>query len=82
MLARVFEACERHGVECQLNLERYMRCGFGVCGACAMGKWLVCKDGPVFSSEQLRQVQDFGNGAMLKSGRAVPIKEFAEWRQQ
>ena len=48
MMKAVFEACEKSGVECQLNLERYMRCGFGICGACALGKWLVCKDGPVF----------------------------------
>lgn len=81
MLKKVFEICEKHKVECQLNLERWMRCAFGVCGACALGKWLVCKDGPVFKAEQLRNTKDFGERAMLKSGKVVSTKEFAEWRQ-
>jgi dihydroorotate dehydrogenase electron transfer subunit len=33
----------------QLSYERYMRCGFGICGSCARGGWRVCKDGPVKS---------------------------------
>lgn len=81
MLKKVFEACERARVECQLNLERYMRCAFGICGACAVGKWLVCRDGPVFASSQIREMPEFGERAMLKSGREVSLREFAEWRQ-
>ena len=81
MLKKTFEACEKAKVECQLNLERWMRCAFGVCGACALGKFLVCKDGPVFKSRQLRQMQEFGKKAMLKSGKLVSTKEFAKWRQ-
>jgi len=82
MVKKVFELCEKFSVECQLNLERYMRCGFGVCGACALGKWLVCKDGPVFGSKQLGEMPEFGSKALLKSGRLVSTKEYAEWRQK
>jgi dihydroorotate dehydrogenase electron transfer subunit len=81
MLKKVFEACEKAKVECQLNLERWMRCSLGICGACAIGKYLVCKDGPVFESERLGEMPEFGQNALLKSGREVPLKEFAEWRQ-
>ena len=81
MMKAVFSLCEKYEVKSQLNLERYMRCGFGVCGACALGKWLVCKDGPVFTGEKLRETPDFGNKAMLRSGKTVSTKEFAEWRQ-
>ncbi|MBN2067624.1 MAG: dihydroorotate dehydrogenase electron transfer subunit [Candidatus Diapherotrites archaeon] len=81
MLKKVFEICEKFRVQCQLNLERYMRCGFGVCGSCALGKWLVCKDGPVFTSEQLREVKEFGSKALLKCGKCVSTKEYSEWRQ-
>lgn len=81
MMKAVFTQCEKFEAKCQLNLERYMRCGFGVCGACALGKWIVCRDGPVFAGEQLRETKDFGAKAMLKSGRPVTTKEFAEWRQ-
>ncbi|NPA47161.1 MAG: dihydroorotate dehydrogenase electron transfer subunit [Thermococci archaeon] len=38
----------------QVSMERYMRCGIGVCGSCALGKYLVCRDGPVFRGEDLR----------------------------
>jgi len=40
----------------QVSMERYMRCGIGVCGSCALGKYLVCRDGPVFGGEELRGV--------------------------
>jgi dihydroorotate dehydrogenase electron transfer subunit len=38
-----------HQVPAQLSYERYMRCGFGVCGSCSRGGWLICRDGPVRS---------------------------------
>ncbi len=82
MMKAVFEICEKYKIKCQLNLERYMRCATGICGACALGKWLVCKDGPVFTGEQLRETADFGKSAMLKSGKNVSTKEFSEWRQK
>lgn len=44
-------ACARH-LPAQLSYERYMRCGFGVCGSCAHEGWLVCRDGPVKSVGQ------------------------------
>jgi sulfhydrogenase subunit gamma (sulfur reductase) len=33
--------------------ENRMKCGFGKCGRCNVGKVFVCKDGPVFSYEQI-----------------------------
>jgi NAD(P)H-flavin reductase len=36
------------------TLENRMKCGFGKCGRCNVGKIFVCKDGPVFTYEQLR----------------------------
>ena len=35
------------------TLERKMRCGVGKCCRCAMGKYYVCTDGPVFSQAEL-----------------------------
>ena len=32
-----------------LSLERNMSCGVGKCGHCRMGRYYVCKDGPVFT---------------------------------
>ncbi len=80
MLARVFELCEKFGQECQLNLERFIKCGFGLCGQCVLDGLRVCRDGPVFNSEQLRKSKDFGKFAFLKSGKKVSLKEYSEWR--
>ncbi|MEI6123201.1 MAG: FAD/NAD(P)-binding protein [Bacteroidota bacterium] len=40
------------------TLENRMKCGFGKCGRCNVGKTYVCKDGPVFSLKQLKQMPD------------------------
>lgn len=37
-----------------LSMEKNMSCGVGKCGHCMMGKYYVCKDGPVFTYEQVR----------------------------
>jgi len=38
------------------TLENRMKCGFGKCGRCNVGKYFVCKDGPVFTLAQLNQL--------------------------
>lgn len=38
------------------TLENRMKCGFGKCGRCNVGKTYVCKDGPVFSAAQLEEL--------------------------
>jgi len=37
-----------------LSMEKNMSCGLGKCGHCMMGKYLVCKDGPVFTYEEVK----------------------------
>lgn len=38
------------------TLENRMKCGFGKCGRCNVGKTYVCKDGPVFTAAQLAEL--------------------------
>ena len=38
------------------TLEMKMKCGVGKCGRCNIGDRYICRDGPVFSFEQLRQI--------------------------
>ncbi len=38
------------------TLENRMKCGFGKCGRCNVGKFFVCKDGPVFTYQQLKDL--------------------------
>lgn len=39
------------------TLERRMRCGVGVCCHCVAGGQFICRDGPVYSLEQLRRLR-------------------------
>jgi NAD(P)H-flavin reductase len=39
-----------------LSLENRMKCGIGMCGRCNIGDQFVCKDGPVFSLAQLKEL--------------------------
>jgi sulfhydrogenase subunit gamma (sulfur reductase) len=42
------------------SLENRMKCGIGKCGRCNVGRFFVCKDGPVFSYAQLKELpQEF-----------------------
>ncbi len=40
------------------TLEMRMSCGVGKCGKCNIGHYYVCKDGPVFTLEQLGEMPD------------------------
>lgn len=39
-----------------ISLERYMKCGVGKCGHCYIADKFVCRDGPVFTFEQLNRL--------------------------
>jgi len=43
--------------EIYLSLERRMHCGIGVCQHCAIGEKYVCKDGPVFTYEEIKNIK-------------------------
>jgi NAD(P)H-flavin reductase len=40
------------------TLERYMKCGVGKCGHCAIGQKYVCFDGPVFSYKEMMKLPE------------------------
>ncbi len=74
MLAALLDLCTKWDVPGQFSVERYMKCGFGVCGQCALDGLLVCQDGPVLTSEQLRGLRDFGRFRRSATGRKLPVK--------
>ncbi len=41
-----------------LSMEKSMSCGLGKCGHCRIGKYYICRDGPVFTYEQLKDIYD------------------------
>lgn len=58
----ISDICYEHGVDAQLSVERYMKCGFGVCGQCSVdGRGQrMCKEGPVISNKEARSIEEFG----------------------
>jgi len=40
------------------TLENRMKCGVGKCGRCNVGSLYVCKDGPVFTAQQVMQMPE------------------------
>ena len=64
MMKQVLEIVKSNNIEIQVSLERKMKCGVGLCGSCCIGEnndVSVCKDGPIFNSEQLRKLHQFGS---------------------
>lgn len=57
MMERVAAIAEKHGVPCEVSLEKRMACGLGACLSCAVdtrsGRRKVCKDGPVFPAAEV-----------------------------
>jgi sulfite reductase subunit B len=41
-----------------VSLERRMKCGVGKCGHCQINHLYVCKDGPVFTYEELKDIPE------------------------
>ena len=78
MLAAVVSVCGPAGMPCQVSLERYMKCGFGVCGQCECDGLRVCVEGPVFGGDELLRMPSFGKTARDKCGRTVTIPEFGQ----
>jgi dihydroorotate dehydrogenase electron transfer subunit len=74
MMRKVFDLAEERKIPVEASLERLMRCGIGLCGSCVIGKYRVCRDGPVFSSSMLREVKaEFGMSRLGFDGGRIPI---------
>ncbi len=80
MMAKVMMTCNEYNKKCYLSLERYMKCGFGICGQCMCGDKVVCKEGPVFEAQDLKGNTDFNKYAGVKTGKKVLLKEYTNWR--
>ena len=59
MMREVLKIVQEKKIPAQFSLERYMKCGIGLCGSCALDPsgLLVCKDGPVFDAETIKDTE-------------------------
>jgi len=72
MMKTLLDFCK--SIPFQASVERYIKCGIGLCGQCCIGKGLrVCKEGPIFDGETLKQIEDFGRYRRDSAGRIVKL---------
>lgn len=70
MMKKLFVTVENLNIPSQFSIERYMKCAMGLCGQCCVDDlgWRVCAEGPVFVSDELRQISEFGKYRRDASG--------------
>ncbi len=70
MMEKLFEMVEKFRLPAQFSLERYMKCGIGLCGQCCVDDigWRVCVEGPVFWTDELKMISEFGHYKRDASG--------------
>lgn len=71
MLKKVADICVANKVECEISIERFFKCGFGMCGHCCMDPLgiRVCVEGPVIDGKTAMQLTELGNYHRVKSSR-------------
>lgn len=62
MMYGLYDDVKDRRMSFQASLERFMKCGCGICGTCALDPTgsLVCIDGPVYSGNKLSKISEFG----------------------
>ncbi|HVW66303.1 MAG TPA: dihydroorotate dehydrogenase electron transfer subunit [Candidatus Peribacteraceae bacterium] len=62
MLKRISEITAAHKIPSQLSMERYMKCGFGLCGNCVVDPLGIrmCIEGPVIKNDTAVAITEFG----------------------
>jgi dihydroorotate dehydrogenase electron transfer subunit len=71
MMKAVLDISNQNSIPVQASLERYMKCGIGICGSCCLDSSLVCQDGTVFDGRQLSKILDFGFSYRDKDGQNI-----------
>ncbi len=71
MLKAVTDIGVANNVNGEISMERYMKCGFGLCGHCCVDPIGIrlCVEGPVISFETAAQIKELGSYHRLKSSR-------------
>lgn len=62
MMKAVSDIAYERKIQAQISVERYMKCGFGVCGNCVVDDSGIttCKKGTVMDNDDVRKIKEFG----------------------
>ncbi len=65
---------EEEGIPVQVSIDRYMKCGIGICGQCSIDPSgaRVCEEGPVFKFEEIKD-GEFGDYRRDETGKRFGI---------
>lgn len=72
MMSRTAKLARKKEIPTQISLNRYMKCGIGICGQCSIDPsgLRVCQEGPVFQYEDIKD-SEFGNYKRDSEGKKV-----------
>lgn len=70
MEKKVLDICNQYEVDCEISIERYMKCGFGICGQCCIDDTgiALCTIGPVVNRDKANHISEFGAYHRDKAG--------------
>lgn len=68
MMKKAYDLAKTNGVHIEASIERYMKCGIGICSSCCINDKLVCVDGTVFNETKIQKLTEFGISYRNKSG--------------
>jgi dihydroorotate dehydrogenase electron transfer subunit len=68
MMKKVYDLATENSVPMEASIERYMKCGIGICSSCCINDKLVCVDGTIFNLKQIQKLTEFGDSFRNKSG--------------
>lgn len=62
MMKKVSELCAARKIHAQIDLERYMKCGFGICGNCCVDDLgiPICVEGTILDNKTALRAVEFG----------------------
>ncbi|MEK7528650.1 MAG: dihydroorotate dehydrogenase electron transfer subunit [Patescibacteria group bacterium] len=62
MMKKVSDMAWKKKIQCQVSVERYMKCGFSICGNCVVDDLGIttCQSGPVMENSVVRKIKEFG----------------------
>ncbi|MHA1409689.1 MAG: dihydroorotate dehydrogenase electron transfer subunit [Candidatus Odinarchaeia archaeon] len=76
MIKAVYDILKEKELYLEVSLERYFKCGIGICGSCCIGQYRVCVDGPVFNISKLKNIENiFGKYTRDASGKKIELKK-------
>jgi dihydroorotate dehydrogenase electron transfer subunit len=73
MIKKMVDLAKEKNLYIQASMERYMKCGVGICDSCAINGLHICRDGPVFNEKLLFNLKDLGAFKRDQCGRKVKI---------